>query len=92
MTNLKENEIITLTAEDGSEIELEHMATVTYKGHTYGAFYPIPEENEDILDADYDMVILEMSEADGEQIFDLIEDSPVREALEDIFMETIFGE
>ncbi len=92
MLDFHENEVITLTAEDGSQAELEYMGCTEYEGQTYGAFYPVPEEKEDILDADYDMVILKVSQIDGSQVFDLVEDEDLLEVLGDIFMELIFGE
>jgi len=91
MMELRENEVITLTAEDGSTAKLEYMTSTDYQGATYGAFYPVPEEDADILDADYDMVILRISEEEGAQIFDLVDDDDTFEALADIFMEKIFG-
>lgn len=92
MLNLRENEVITLTATDGSEIELEYMACAQYECQTYAAFYPVPENDEDILDADYDMLILRVSEEDGAQAFDLVEEEDLLEPLGEIFMDLIFGE
>lgn len=92
MLDLRENEVITLTAEDGSEVQLEYMGCTEFQGQTYGAFYPVPEEDEDILDADYDIIILRVSQVDGAQAFDMVEDDDLLEALGDIFMELIFGE
>ncbi len=92
MYDFNDNEIITLTAEDGSDIDLEYMGQTQYQGNTYGAFYPVPEEDEDILDADYDMVILKMYDLNGTQAFDLVEDDDLIETLGEIFMELIFGE
>ena len=34
------NDFITLTDEDGNEIELEHLDTVEYNNQTYMAFLP----------------------------------------------------
>jgi len=92
MYEFKENEIITLTAEDGSDVELEYMGQTQYQGATYGAFYPVPEEDEDILDADYDMVILKMYDLNGAQAFDMVEDEELFDTLGEIFMDMIFGE
>lgn len=92
MLNFKENEVIALTTEDGDTVELEYMTDTEYQGKTYAAFYPVPENDEDILDADYDMMILQVSDLDGDMAFDMVEDDDVLTALEDIFMEKIFGE
>ena len=92
MLNFQENEIITLTTDDGENVRLEYMGSTKYQGLTYGAFYPVPEEDEDILDADYDMLILKVSDLDGSQAFDLVEDQETLDALSDLFLEQIFGE
>ncbi len=91
--DLEENEEITLTTEDGETVRLEYMTCVDYHGETYGAFYPVLENDEDILDADYDMLILRVYELDGQTAFDLVDedDEETLSALEDIFMEKIFG-
>lgn len=92
MLDLKENEIVTLTAEDGSTARLEYMASLEYEGNTYAAFYPELEEDEDILDADYDMVILKVTELPEGQAFDLLEEEELEEKLGELFMDLIFGE
>lgn len=92
MFDFRENEILTLTAEDGSNIDLEFMGSTVYQGETYGAFYPVPEEDESILDADYDMVILRMYDLDGTPAFDMVEDEELFDTLGEIFMDMIFGE
>lgn len=92
MLDIKENEIVTLTAEDGSTARLEYMASLTHEGVTYAAFYPELEEDEDILDADYDMIILRVTELPEGQAFDMLEDQELEEALGERFLELIFGE
>lgn len=92
MLDIKENEIVTLTADDGSTARLEYMASIEYEGATYAAFYPELEEDEDILDADYDMIILKLTEVPEGQAFDMLEDEELEETLGELFMEKIFGE
>lgn len=92
MLDLQENEIVTLTAEDGSTARLEFMASLEYEGVTYAAFYPELEEDEDILDADYDMIVLQVTELPEGQAFDMLEDAELEERLGELFMEMIFGE
>lgn len=92
MLDFQENEILTLTAEDGTDLELEFMGSVNYEGATYGAFFPVLGEDQDILDADYDMIILEIAEVDGTTAFQSVENEELSEILGRIFMEMIFGE
>jgi hypothetical protein len=94
MLDMKENEIVTLTAADGSTAKMEYMTSVDYEGVTYAAFYPDLEEDEDILDADYDMIILRVTETPDGPAFDLLEEDEeeLEETLGEIFMEKIFGE
>ena len=92
MLNLKPNEIVTLTAEDDSTINLEFMASLEYEGCTYAAFYPELESEDDVLDEDYDIVILKVTEMAGGTGFDMIEDPELEDTLGDMFMDLIYGE
>ena len=50
---------ITVTDEDGNDIELELLDVLEHKGQTYMAFFPaVPEEEADEDSDDYGMVIL----------------------------------
>lgn len=64
-------DFITITDEDGTEFELEHLATLEYNGQTYMSFFPAVEGEEDgsvedvDLDEEYGLIILKVVEVDG---------------------------
>ena len=58
-----ESTFITLTDEDGNEIELEYLDTLEYNGAVYMSFFPtIPEEEADSAEDndDYGLIILKV--------------------------------
>ena len=68
----EEDDIITLTAEDGVEEDFYHIATIDYDGKWYIFLHPV-EEQEDI--AEDEALIFEISEdADGNDLFNLLDD------------------
>ena len=83
------NDFVTLVDEDGEEFVLETLDTIEYNGKTYGAFLPADmDEN----DPDYGMVILQITEEDGEAYFDDIEDDDELNDVYDHFMILLYGE
>ena len=60
---------ITVTDEDGNDIELELLDVLEHKGQTYMAFFPaVPEEEADEDSDDYGMVILKSIQENGEEL------------------------
>ena len=83
------NDFVTLVDEDGEEFVLETLDTIEYNGKTYGAFLPADmDEN----DPDYGMVILQITEEDGEAYFDDIEDDDELNDVYDHFMILLYGD
>lgn len=85
---------ITLTSEDGEEIELEYLDTIEYNGAVYMAFFPtVPEDvDPDSLeeDEDYGLIILRVEEADGEEQLVTLDSEEEAEAVYQQFMDTLF--
>ena len=52
---------ITLTDEDGNDIELEYVDALEHEGQTYMAFFPAVEDEADEESEDYGLVILTVS-------------------------------
>lgn len=87
---------ITLTDEDGSEIELEHLDTLEYNGSVYMAFFPAEMADEDGNAPDDDgeeesgLIILKVVEVDGEEELSTLDSEEELEAVYGQFMESLF--
>ena len=80
------NDFITLTDEDGNEIELEHLDTVEYNGQTYMAFLPAEMSLEDA----YELIILKVElEDDGEEVLVSLDDEDEEAEMFQIFSERL---
>ena len=80
------NDFITLTDEDGNEIELEHLDTVEYNTQTYMAFLPA----EMSLDDAYELIIMKVElEDDGEEMLVTLDNEDEEAELFQIFSERL---
>lgn len=77
------NDLVTLTDEDGNEVEFEHIDTVEYEGETYLAFIPA----ELSLEEEAEVVILQVVEENGEEILASVEDDAIADAVFDLVIE-----
>ena len=80
------SDFITLTDEDGKEIELEHLDTLEYGGETYMAF-GVSEEDGD--DDEVAVVIMQAVTVDGEEMLEEVSDEELLETVYALFMERI---
>lgn len=83
---------ITVTDEDGNDIELELLDVLEHKGQTYMAFFPaVPEdEAEDEESDDYGMVILKSIQENGEELLSTLDSEDELTEVYDLFMELLF--
>ena len=83
---------ITVTDEDGNDIELELLDVLEHKGHTYMAFFPaVLEEDEADEDSDdYGMVILKSITENGEELLSTLDSEEELTGVYDLFMEMLF--
>ena len=84
-------EFISITDEDGNEFELEYVETIEYQGQVYMAFFPADTgeaENEE----EGGLIILKVSEVDGEEQLSTLDSEEELEAVYDQFMEALFQE
>jgi uncharacterized protein YrzB (UPF0473 family) len=80
------SDFITLTDEDGNEVELEHLDTLEYEGETYMAFgIADPEDAED----EVAVVIMTAVEVDGEEMLEEVQDEALLEEVYGLFLERI---
>ena len=84
------SDFMVITAEDGTEFEVEVLATVEYNGSSYLAV--IPAEGETDGPADYQVSILKSTEEDGESILCGIEDEEELEAVNNLIMDLLYDE
>ena len=84
---------ITLTDEDGNDIELEYVDALEHNGQTYMAFFPVVEDESDpeqVENAeDYGLVILKSIVENGEELLSTLDDDQELERVYDLFMEQI---
>ena len=83
-------DFITVTDEDGNEMELEFLDTLEHQGQTYMAFFPTVEEGADEDSEDYGLIILKVLEENGEEILSTLDSDEELDAVYDRFMEELF--
>ena len=85
-------DFITVTDEDGNDIELELVDTLEHNGVTYMAFYPAEEEGEEETEESEDdgLVILKSIEENGEELLSTLDSDEELNAVYDLFMERLF--
>ena len=85
---------ITLTDDDGNDIELEYIDALEYNGTTYMAFFPVVEEGseEEENEEEYGLVILKSQMEDGEEFLVTVDDEEELDTVYDQFMEQILAD
>lgn len=80
---------ITLTDEDGNDIELEYVDALEWNGVTYMAFFPTVEEDTEEDEEEYGLIILKSVMENGEEMLVTIEDEDELGTVYEKFMEQI---
>jgi len=80
---------ITITDDEGNDIELEYLDALEYNGVTYMAFFPA-SEHEDADGEDYGLVILKSITENGEEFLSTLDSDEELNAVYDLFMEQLF--
>lgn len=81
-------DFITITDEDGSEFELEHVGTIEYNDQIYMAFFPAETEEDE--EEDTGLIILKTVDVDGEEQLSTLDSEEELEEVYDRFMEELF--
>jgi uncharacterized protein YrzB (UPF0473 family) len=82
---------ITLTDDEGNDIELEYVDALEHNGVTYMAFFPADTgENED--SEDYGLVILKSIKENGEEFLSTLDDDRELNEVYELFMEQFFAD
>ena len=84
-------DFITVTDEDGNDIELELLDVLEYNGQTYMAFFPaVIEEDADEDSDDYGLVILKSIKEGGEELLSTLDSEEELTEVYNLFMEIFF--
>ncbi|MEA5142594.1 MAG: DUF1292 domain-containing protein [Oscillibacter sp.] len=86
---------ITLTDEDGNEVELEYVDVLEHNGQTYMAFFPTVEEDDEESESsaeDYGLVILKSVTVNGEEMLSTPDSEEELNEVYDLFMEQILDD
>lgn len=83
---------ITLTDEDGNDIELEYVDALEHEGQTYMAFFPAVEDEADEESEDYGLVILKFVTENGEELLSTLDDEAELEKIYELFMEQLLAD
>lgn len=87
MSNEYGPNFITLTDDDGNNIELEYVDALEYNGQTYMAFFPTLSEDDDEESEDYGLVILKSIIVKGEEMLSTLDSEEEADKVYDLFME-----
>ena len=80
---------VTLTDDEGNDIELEYVDALEHNGTTYMAFFPVVEEDseDEQNEEEYGLVILKSQMENGEEFLVTIDDEEEIDKVYDLFME-----
>lgn len=85
---------VTLTDDEGNDIELEYVDALEHNGTTYMAFFPVVEEDseDEENEEEYGLVILKSQMEKGEEFLVTIDDEEEIDKVYDLFMEQILSD
>lgn len=85
---------VTLTDDEGNDIELEYVDALEHNGTTYMAFFPVVEEDseDEGNEEEYGLVILKSQMENGEEFLVTIDDEEEIDKVYDLFMEQILSD
>ena len=82
---------VTLTDDEGNDIELEYVDALEHNGTTYMAFFPAVEEDE-ADEEDLGLVILKSIMVDGEEQLSTLDSDEELDRVYDLFMEQLMAD
>lgn len=85
---------VTLTDDEGNDVELEYVDALEYNSTTYMAFFPVVEEDseEEENEEEYGLVILKSQMENGEEFLVTVDDEEEIDKVYDLFMEQILSD
>ena len=85
-------DFITVTDEEGNDIELELVDALEHEGNTYMAFFPAVLEEGGEESEDYGMVILKSIEENGEELLSTLDTDEELEKIYALCMERFYSD
>ena len=84
---------VTLTDDEGNDIELQYVDALEHNGTTYMAFFPVVEEDseDEENEEEYGLVILKSQMENGEEFLVTIDDEEEIDKVYDLLMEQILS-
>ncbi|MBQ7045375.1 MAG: DUF1292 domain-containing protein [Clostridia bacterium] len=82
-------DIITLANDDGQEFTFEVLDSLETDTDRYLALLPVHQDPEKILEESGELVIVKVTEEDGEEYFEEIEDDDEYETVADAFIDRL---
>ena len=84
---------ITLTDEDGNEIELEYVDAIEVDGQTYMAFFPtVDDEADEAAAEEFGLVILKSITENGEELLSTLDSDEELNRVYDLIMEQLMDD
>lgn len=84
---------ITLTDEDGNDIELEYVDAIEVDGQTYMVFFPtVDDEADEAAAEDFGLVILKSVTENGEELLSTLDSDEELDKVYDLFMEQLMAD
>ena len=85
---------ITLTDEDGNDIELEYVDAIEVDGQTYMAFFfpTVDDEADEAAAEDFGLVILKSVMENGEELLSTLDSDEELDKVYDLFMEQLMAD
>lgn len=87
--NEKDFDILTLLDEDGVEHEFELVDTLDIEGQEYAALIPVINDPEDFLSDSGELVIMKITQEDGEEFLDAVEDEDEYNRVSEVVIERL---
>ncbi len=81
---------ISITDEDGNDIELEYVDALEHNGVTYMAFFPVLEDEDDESveeDEEFGLIILKNILVNGEEVLSTLDSDEEADEVYTLFME-----
>ncbi len=83
-------DFVTITDEDGNDIELELIDMLEHNGQTYIAFFPALDEEDEADSEELGLIILKRIMEDGEEILSTPDSDEELNEVYELFMEQLF--